>query len=54
MVVLIGTQEPLNSKDSDAKDGAAISGGAGLEYKGYLFHKKYISETSDRTLTAYA
>ena len=32
MPVLIGPQEPPNSKDSNAKDGVAISGEAGLEY----------------------
>ena len=34
MAVLIGPQEPLNSKDSNEMDGAAISGVASLEYKG--------------------
>ena len=33
MAVLVGPQEPLDSKDPNAKDGAAISGEAGLEYK---------------------
>ena len=34
VAVLIGPQEPLNSKDSNEMDGAAISGVASLEYKG--------------------